>query len=134
MLKKMNLSFISCFCIIVTILIQFKSIHAEDADIPWQMFRRDLQHTGQSPFVGPKNSEVKWAFKIDTRITSSPAVGCDGVIYFGSVDGRLYALNQDGAEKWVLQVGDEITASPAIGRDGTIYIGSRDKKNVCCFS
>lgn len=121
-------------CIILSTLIQFKSIQAQETSkIPWQMFRSDLRHTGQSAYKGAQTNTLKWSYKIDTRITSSPSIASDGTIYFGSVDSRLYAINPDGTTKWAFQAGSEITASPALGEDGTIYVGSRDKKNVCDY-
>ena len=59
---------------------------------------------------------------------SSPAIGSDGTLYVGSMDGRLYAVNPDGTQKWVFTTGDIIYSSPAISSDGTIYVGSDDNK------
>ena len=56
---------------------------------------------------------------------SSPAV-VDGVVYFGSGDTNVYALNaNDGSLKWKFQTGDVVHASPAVA-NGTVYIGSWD--------
>jgi len=47
------------------------------------------------------------------------------VIYVGSRDGFLYALNPGGTLRWAYNLaGDPWTSSPAIGPDGTIYIGA----------
>ena len=59
---------------------------------------------------------------------SSPAIGKDGAIYFGSWDKCFYAFNPDGSKKWQVQTAGEIVSSPGIGSDGTIYFGSHDKK------
>jgi len=59
---------------------------------------------------------------------SSPAIGADGTIYFGSWDKNFYALNPDGSQKWVFATSNIVVSSPAIGADGTIYFGSHDKK------
>lgn len=128
--KKKTIVYMTTFIfIIISVLTQLKSVQAQEVSkTPWQMFRGNLQHTGQSAYKGAQTNTLKWSFKIDTRITSSPSIASDGTIYFGSIDGRLYAVNPDGTAKWAFQVGNEITASPAIGNDGTIYIGSRDKK------
>ena len=67
------------------------------------MFRGDIRHTGQSNYKGGQTNELKWSYKIETRVTSSPSVGRDGTIYFGSIDGRLYAVNPDGSTKWAFQ-------------------------------
>jgi len=56
---------------------------------------------------------------------SSPSVW-NGVVYFGSGDGAIYALDaNNGALKWKFQTGDVVHSSPAIA-DGTLYIGSWD--------
>ncbi len=69
---------------------------------------------------------LKWAHATNAGIYSSPAIGADGTIYIGSLDGSIYALNAEGTLKWSFATGDSIDSSPAIGRDGTIYIGSGD--------
>jgi outer membrane protein assembly factor BamB len=56
---------------------------------------------------------------------SSPVVH-DGVVYFGSSDGNLYAIDANtGKQKWQLQTGGIIHSSPAFN-DNTIYVGSWD--------
>ncbi len=64
-------------------------------DPPWQMFRRDLRHTGVSPYKGAQANTLKWSFKVEKRITSSPAIGLDDTIYFGSSDGNFYAVGDN---------------------------------------
>jgi len=54
---------------------------------------------------------------------SSPAVS-NGVVYFGSGDGNVYALDADsGVLKWTFQTGDVVHASPALA-EGRLFIGS----------
>jgi len=56
---------------------------------------------------------------------SSPAIA-NGVIYFGSGDGNVYALDlATGSLRWKFQTGDVVHASPAVA-DGTVYVGSWD--------
>ena len=56
---------------------------------------------------------------------SSPAVW-NGAVYFGSGDGKIYALDAaTGALKWKVQTGDVVHASPAVAH-GTLFIGSWD--------
>ena len=68
----------------------------------------------------------KWSFPSGGIIDSSPAIGADGTIYFGSHDKNFYALNPDGSKKWTFATGGQIGSSPAIGADGTIYFSSTD--------
>ena len=54
---------------------------------------------------------------------SSPAV-VNGVVYIGSRDDNLYALNAStGAKLWSFTTGGEVIASPAVA-NGVVYIGS----------
>jgi outer membrane protein assembly factor BamB len=78
----------------------------------------------------------KWGFMPGEGIHSSPAIGMDGMIYFGCFD-RVYALDSTGRiEKWEFPIGEGVFrrfyettwSSPAIGEDGTVYIGSDDYK------
>jgi len=94
---------------------------------PWPMFGHDPQHTGRSPYKGTDIDMLKWNFKTGDQVKSSPAIGSDGTIYFGSRDCNLYAINPNGILKWNFETGDQVESSPAIGSDGTIYFGSADK-------
>src|SRR5437870_8164571 len=40
---------------------------------------------------------VTWTFMTGNEVNSSPAIGFDGTIYFGSSDGRLYAVQSNGS-------------------------------------
>jgi len=94
-------------------------------DSPWQMLYGDARHTGQSSYyIDSLSDNPIWRYVTRDDGISSPAIGSDGTIYFGSNDGNLYALNPDGTLKWNYTTGDTANSSPAIGSDGTIYIGS----------
>jgi outer membrane protein assembly factor BamB len=57
---------------------------------------------------------------------SSPTV-VDGVVYVGSGDQHVYALDAaSGALRWSFATGDVVHASPAVA-DGVVYIGSWDR-------
>jgi outer membrane protein assembly factor BamB len=58
-------------------------------------------------------------------VFSSPAVA-GGVVYAGSADGNLYALDAaTGARLWSAATGGSVYASPAV-TNGTVYVGSTD--------
>jgi len=70
---------------------------------------------------------LKWRFVATNAIQSSPAIGTDGTVYFGSSDKKVYALDGDsGRKEWERLVGDSVTSSPALGPDGTLYVGAND--------
>ena len=63
------------------------------------------------------------------NIFSRPVVDQDGIIYVGSTDGNIYALDQmDGKVVWQYPTGGPVVSSPVLGPDGTIYTGSDDAK------
>jgi outer membrane protein assembly factor BamB len=64
-------------------------------------------------------------FEWKGSVSSSPAIS-KGIVYFGSYDGYLYALDANsGQEKWKFQTGGIISSDPAV-TDNVIYIVSDD--------
>jgi outer membrane protein assembly factor BamB len=94
----------------------------------WAMFGHDLSHssaTGTSDTT--LQGVVEWAFATDGAIHSSPAVA-DGMVYFGSRDGKFYALDAvSGENRWQYQTGSWVDSSPAVV-GGVVYVGSNDAK------
>jgi len=83
------------------------------------VFRQD----GKLYAINPDGS-LFWSFSTSEWIVDSPAVGADGVIYFGSNDKKIYALNSDGTLLWSYTTGNHVYVSPTIAVDGTLYIAS----------
>jgi outer membrane protein assembly factor BamB len=77
--------------------------------------------------INPKGI-IQWSFLTNSRIDSSPSIGDDGTVYFGSNEGILYALdsNNKGKLKWKYVIGSRIHSTPSISRDGIIYVGAKD--------
>jgi outer membrane protein assembly factor BamB len=69
---------------------------------------------------------LKWKYFVGDLIASSPAIGADGSIYFGSESDYIYALYPNGTLKWKYLTSVAVWSDPAIGDDGTIYCGSYD--------
>jgi len=89
------------------------------------MFRHDSAHIGVYNSQPPTLKTVKWRFDAHGKIMSSPVV-VNNVVYVGSFDGKLYAVNaQTGAAIWSFTTGGPITSSPAF-EDGSVYFASQD--------
>ncbi len=90
------------------------------------MFRGNAAHSGvYSSSPAPSIGSVKWKFKTRGQIFSSPAIA-DGVVYVGSTDWRLYAVNAaDGAVKWNFPTNAPVNSSPAVF-EGAVYFSSID--------
>jgi len=90
------------------------------------MFRGNPDHVGvyNAPAIHVLDG-VKWKFKAEGAVTTSPAL-VDGLIYFGSQDGNLYALNSESGEKvWSFHTEKPINSSPAVS-NGVVYFQSND--------
>jgi len=90
------------------------------------MFRNGPAHTGVYATEGPREfHRVRWTFPTGSRVVSSPAMQ-DGVLYFGSDDGNVYAVAaSDGRQLWKYATRGAVASSPAIS-DGTLYVMSFD--------
>jgi len=72
-----------------------------------------------------EKTPLKWKFETGGEVRSIPEVS-DGVVYFCSDDGALYALDtKTGKEKWKFETGAGVCSSPAVS-DGAVYFGSYD--------
>ena len=109
--------------ILAAILMTISAVTAAQ-DTP--MFRGDLTHTGIYAAKGvPVLKGVKWNFHTQGEVISSPAVVA-GVVYFGSTDGNLYAVDKErGSLRWKFTTGARIPSSPAVA-DGVVFFGSYD--------
>lgn len=91
-------------------------------------FHGNLAHTGVYDSPGPSEApRVQWAFKTEGPVIGSPAIA-SGVVFFGSSDGKLYAVDQQsGRQKWVYRTlaARPVTSSPAVA-DGVVYVGGFD--------
>lgn len=89
------------------------------------MFRGGPEHLGVYQSAPPTLQIVAWKFKTSGRVLSTPAV-VGGVVYVGSTDGALYAINRaDGTQKWKYATQGPIASSPAVS-DGLVFISSVD--------
>jgi len=74
--------------------------------------------------------DPRWRFRAKRAVTSSPIVA-DGVVYFGSMDSTLYALDANsGWVVWRFRLGKGSISTPAI-KDNLVYTGAADKIIYC---
>lgn len=92
----------------------------------WHMFMHDLQFSGKSPDQKLKPPfELVWQFKTGGPLTASPVIA-NGILYIGSADGKLYALNaKEWGIKWVFNAGSAIRFS-AVVWGNRVYFNTRD--------
>jgi outer membrane protein assembly factor BamB len=75
----------------------------------------------------PKICNPAWTRTTGGAVRSSPAVA-NGVVYVGSDDAKLYALDATtGAVLWTAPTGGAVQSSPTVA-NGVVYVGSDDTK------
>lgn len=94
----------------------------------WSMFRHDAARSSIG-VNGPANLSLIWTFPTEGSVVSSPSV-VDGIVYFGSQDKNIYAVNAwSGTLIWKFATESTIESSIAIangkavtgGEDGYVY-------------
>ena len=110
---------------VVAILIL--SITAIAAD--WPVFRGGPSQTAASKEPLPNPLMEVWTFKVGNAVESTAAI-VGGVIYVGSMDGKLFALElASGKQKWQANVGS--IKAPVGVHDGKVYVGNDDGLFQC---
>ncbi|MEE1806534.1 serine/threonine-protein kinase [Streptomyces sp. BE133] len=68
---------------------------------------------------------LRWRYTTGDAVTSSPTVA-GGVVYVGSTDGSVYALDAaTGERKWAYPTGNKVEGVPTVA-GGVVYVGSTD--------
>jgi outer membrane protein assembly factor BamB len=102
----------------------FYALNADSGALKWKFATGGERRFEAKGLHGmqPKDQTIADPFDI---YLSSPVVA-DGVVYFGSGDGNVYALDAStGDLRWKFKTGNVVHASPAFS-DGVIFVGSWD--------
>ena len=96
-------------------------------------FHGNVARTGEQPGPNPKGKgQQKWRFQTEGAIRSSPVIS-GGVIYFGSNDGRLYAIEaENGEPRWSYETGGAVRTTPTV--EGGLVVFGSDDGYVYCLS
>jgi outer membrane protein assembly factor BamB/tRNA A-37 threonylcarbamoyl transferase component Bud32 len=82
---------------------------------------------GSSKFAPPQDIVPKWRFRCEDEVRSSPRIQ-DGVLYIGSYDHNVYALDaEDGSFIWKFATQGGIASTPCLHQD-LLLIGSEDSR------
>jgi outer membrane protein assembly factor BamB len=69
-----------------------------------------------------------WSYTTGGPVLSSPAVA-NGIVYVGSYDGKVYALN--GSRLWASTVGKKVGSSPTVANGVSAHRMSRSVFGGC---
>jgi len=88
----------------------------------WPMFRGGPALTGVAESELPATLTPRWTFQAGDGVESSAAI-VQGVVFIGSLDGQVYALDlATGALKWKYAADDAVKSSPSVFA-GVVYVG-----------
>ncbi len=106
--------------------------NGSDEEARWLQFRGNLNNTGYSTSSVPETDSKFLNFSTMWPIYSS-AVYSKGMIYFGSQNRYVYAVEAvTGREVWSNETGAKIDSTPVVHED-TVYVGSSDS-NLYAFN
>ncbi len=92
-------------------------------DSNWGMFRGSQSLTGIAAITLPSPLKLRWSFQAKDSIESSAAI-VDGVVYVGSMDNSLYAIDlATGKLRWRYNAAGAIQESSPCVRNGIVYVG-----------
>ncbi|MEC9049079.1 MAG: PQQ-binding-like beta-propeller repeat protein [Planctomycetota bacterium] len=91
----------------------------------WPHYRGNAQLHGVSAAAIGDAPALAWRFDTEGDILSSPVIA-DGVVYVGSTDNAVYAIDlSTGGQRWRFETKDMVEAPPLF-LDGRVYVGSAD--------
>ncbi|MBN2531594.1 MAG: PQQ-binding-like beta-propeller repeat protein [Spirochaetales bacterium] len=115
---KMKINLLICCFILAGGL-----IYADNNTFPWPVFRGNQQLTGAVDSTLPDNPQLLWTYKTGDAVRSTPVIS-GNMVFTGSDDGGLYALDLlTGKKIWVFTTEDAIEAPPLLAFD-TLYFGT----------
>jgi outer membrane protein assembly factor BamB len=95
----------------------------------WSMFRHDATRSSIGT-RGPENLSLVWSFETKGAVVSSPSI-VDGVVYFGSQDHNIYAVDAETGHKfWSFKTNYTIESSVAVV-DSKVVTGAEDGYVYC---
>ncbi len=105
-----------------------KSLASTSGVGDWAMFGHDPEHSGAvNAESKPPQGNVTALLDAGDEIHSAPVVA-QGIIYIGSRDYNLYAIDGvTGAVRWKFKAGSYIDNAPVVA-DNVVYFGSNDGK------
>ncbi len=95
------------------------------------MFRGNAHLTGVAGSVLPGKLVKRWSFKPSDEPIESSAAIAGGVVYIGSDDSFLYAIDlKTGKQRWKFETPFMVRSSPTV-HNGAVYFGNDDGIFYC---
>lgn len=86
--------------------------------------RRGEHSSGNLVCVSAGSHEMRWEYRAEAAIESTPVIGSDGVIYFGDNEGFVHAVDLNGKRIWSQQVGSPVRSAGTITAAKRVLFGT----------
>lgn len=112
----------------------FGNVESQENDENWIMRGYNLSNTRYAPNnSGPiEQPGINWSLEVDhdgVNINEGAPVVNNGVVYYGSYDNNLYAIEQNsGQQIWSFDTKLNVTSTPSI-ENGVVYIIANEEDN-----
>lgn len=67
--------------------------------------RPNRRGAGKLVCIGSSPHKIKWEYKAQELVESTPVIGDDGIVYFGDNAGSIHAVDAAGNRQWLRNVG-----------------------------
>jgi len=88
----------------------------------WASQLRDAQGTRWSPLAGPRQPELAWSVKAESKLSNGPVIDASGNLYLTSYQGKLFSYDSAGELRWQVDLPDEPVGWPALSQDGLVVV------------
>ncbi len=78
---------------------------------------------GSLVLVDSRSQRVAWSYAVESPVESTPAIGADGLVYFGDNRGTVHAVNSEGQALWTEELGVPIRAPVVMPGDNRVVFG-----------
>ncbi|MHB8897419.1 MAG: outer membrane protein assembly factor BamB family protein [Thermoguttaceae bacterium] len=91
---------------------------------------RGQKARGSLVCVDGNSHKIRWQYSADDAIESTPAIGDDGLIYFGDNSGAIHAVDASGESLWKARVESPVRSAATLVAPGQVAFGLDDDTMV----
>ena len=116
---------------VLALVLLFAACDPSGKNAPWSKFAGNNRNNGLAGCCDYStykydNAKVRCFFETKGTVRSSPIIGANGWIYFGSDDGNIYAIDSACHQQWSYDAHAAVKSSPALRSDGMLYVGTQN--------
>lgn len=78
---------------------------------------------GKLVCINGSSHRVRWEYKAEGAVESTPVIGDDETVYFGDNEGKVHAVGFDGQSRWVQDVGSPVRSAGTIPAKNRLLFG-----------